>query len=911
MTGGNAVGYALTFNSTTRQLIVSVEAVSGVRRFFATSGGNISDHTETPISIGVTAVLGITTYRTTAFKLDSTVPGTVVAGIATLPENYYLHFHRPSIINSSGHTWEYSGSGIDYNALPQNGGKADSTTEQISQLGGRVFASGTNELGDFKIGGQITAFNRTGNIIFNNKVTIGQLDSIRLSLSGGVAVEEFSTDVNLGESETGGPQNKRVSTQLAVRSFLGNRLGTFIDKTVSANAVPNAVVKLNATGQINADLIPPKVVNFNITNVGGGKTAIVNQIPAINILQGDTVVEPDDSFILVNDVLSQYLIIDNDTATYSFANGDSITSALAEAVTGIVTAPPTGLAIGVGTGGYLDSNYVGYGTTGFVKGVLLGGTVTNAGSGYNVAGIYTGVTLLTQTGIGTNATANITVGAGGNVTVVDIHGGGRYYANGNIVSAASTALGGRTGGADFQYTVNDVESRLYVKLTNNQKFAGSSALADYIADSSAVGITTVLTTNYQVSFTPTDLTVGGGIDFTNDRIVVGAGNSFVNGDPIIYDANGGNLITVGGLGIINLNTYWVKVVGAGTSVELHRSYQLNDKLELTGSGTGTHKIVREVVNVTEDTLVLVGHGYSTGTALRATGATPTGITTNSFYYAGSITTNSFTFHTTQNDALSSVNGVSFNPVSIAATSTGTLTLTTQNVRYTSVVNTSSSNPDNWYLLARDSIDASNIVSGVIPPTRLGSGSANSDTVLRGTSEFTKVVFSVGIGTTQPLGVSSYSSASLAAGGIGVNTYFGAINLTVNRAAGSGDTYSTLGAARFKTSTFSVDTDGNVQIKNSTTGDVDASTLGGQTGSYYLSATNHTGSVPITRGGTGLTGVPSVGAILIGNGSAYNLTTTPTFAGIVNFSGGTASSTSTNGQVIITGGLGVSGNINLG
>ena len=102
-----------------------------------------------------------------------------------------------------------------------------------------------------------------------------------------------------------------------------------------------------------------------------------------------------------------------------------------------------------------------------------------------------------------------------------------------------------------------------------------------------------------------------------------------------------------------------------------------------------------------------------------------------------------------------------------------------------------------------------------------------------------------------------------------------------------------------------------RLRTQPLGDVDASTLGGQTGSYYLSATNHTGSVPITRGGTGLTGVPSVGAILIGNGSAYNLTTTPTFAGIVNFSGGTASSTSTNGQVIITGGLGVSGNINLG
>ena len=912
VTGGNAIGYALTFNSSTRQLVVSVEAVAGTRRFFSTTGGNISDHNAVPVSIGATAVAGITTYKTLEFKLDSTNAGTVIAGISTLPENYYLHFHRPSIINSSGHTWEYSGSGTDYNALPQNGGKGDAATEQVSELGGRVYASGTNELGDFKIGNQITAFNRTGNIIFNNKVTIGQLDSIRLSLSGGVAVEEFSTDVNLGESELGGPQNKRVSTQLAVRSFLGNRLGTFIDKTVSANAVPNAVVQLNSNGQINPDLIPPKVVNYNITQVGGGRTVLVNQIPTINIAQGDTVVEPDDSYVLVNDVLSQYLVLDSDTSDYNFVNGDVVTSALAEAVTGVVTTPPRGLAIGVGTTGYVDYNYVGYGTTGIVKGVLLGGTVTNAGSGYNVAGIYTGVQLNSVSGVGTQATANITIGAGGSVTNVDIHGGGRYYQSGNIVSAASTALGGRTGGADFQFTINDVETRLYIALTNNQKFAGSSALADYIADRNATGISTVLTNKYEVSFTPTDISVGGAIDFANDRIIVGAGNSFVNGDPIVYDANGGNIITVGGLGITDLETYYVKVVGAGTSVELHRSYQLNNLLDLTGSGTGTHKLVRAVVNVGDDAIVLVGHGYSTGTPVRVTGSTPVGIDTHAFYYVGSITTNSFTFHETQSDALFSVNGVSFNPIGIASTSTGTMTLTRQNVRYASVVNTSSTSPSNWSLLARDSIDASNIVSGVISPTRLGTGSANSDTVLTGTSEYRKAVFSVGIGTTQPLGVTSYTSADLAPGGVGVNTYYGKVNLNVTRAAGTIDTYSTLGVARFKTSTFSVDGDGNVSIKNSLSGDIDAATLGGQTGAYYLNSSNHTGSVPITRGGTGLTGVPAIGAILIGNGSAYSLTTTPTFTGsTITFSGNTASTTTTNGTVVITGGLGVSGNINLG
>ena len=229
--GGSAVGYALTYLPDTRSLIVSVESVSGVRNLFSdTSGFPITDHSPSPVSVGVTDVVGISTYYTVDTKVDSTVPGNIIPNIGDLPEDYQLRFHRPSIINSSSHTWEYSGSGVDYNALPQNGGKGNPASEQVSEQGGRVFSSGTNELGDFKIGDFITAFNRTGNIIFNNKVTIGQLDSLRLSLSGGVVVEEFSIDTNLGETEIGGPLNKRVSTQLAVRSFLNNRLGDFIDK---------------------------------------------------------------------------------------------------------------------------------------------------------------------------------------------------------------------------------------------------------------------------------------------------------------------------------------------------------------------------------------------------------------------------------------------------------------------------------------------------------------------------------------------------------------------------------------------------------------------------------------------------------------------------------------------------------
>ena len=143
-----------------------------VRRHFQVTDGvknlNISSHDGSPVAAGITQITGISTYWTTNSKIDSTLTGGNIVGVSNLPETYKLHFHRPSIINSSSHTWEYSGSGVDYNALPQNGGQTDTSTEQVAEGGGRVFSSGTNELGDFKIGDFITAFNRTGNIIFNN-----------------------------------------------------------------------------------------------------------------------------------------------------------------------------------------------------------------------------------------------------------------------------------------------------------------------------------------------------------------------------------------------------------------------------------------------------------------------------------------------------------------------------------------------------------------------------------------------------------------------------------------------------------------------------------------------------------------------------------------------------------------------
>ena len=878
VSGGVAVGIAYTYNSSSRQLVVSVELSEGVRRnFVTTSGANltIADHSGSPISTSISAVSGITTYWSVDSKIDSTLVGGTIQGVANLPEDYYLHYHRPSTINSSSHTWEYAGSGTDYNALPQNGGKSDFSKEQVSERGGRVYSSGTNELGDFKIGSFITAYNRTGNIIFNNTVTIGTLDSIRLSLSGGVAVEEFSTDPGLGSNETGGPLNSRISTQLAVRSFLSNRLGNFIDKLVSTNSVPGAVVQLNSSGQINADLIPPKPSLFFRTLIDGGRTQLVNLIPATNILSGQTVVEPTDSFTLTSDTVSQYLILPSDQV-YNFENGDLVVSTnTAGAAIGIVTAPTTS---GVNTT-VLSFPNVGYGTTGLVKGVPLTTNELVGGSGYLTPGTYPRVRLDTSSGIGTGLTADIVVGLSGTVTSVAIQTGGfKFAVNDTLTLNDPDVIGGRTGGSNFTVKVTSVETRLYLTLATGVKFPGSVILGDYIADRNAVAITTNIGIGTTASFNPTSIDVGGDIDFTNERIVVGSGHPFGDGDPVIYSVVGGTPISP----LLNNDLYYIKKVGV-TSVQLFTTYGLVTIKDLVSSGTGSHSLSRSGITTVSNQIVFVNHGLTQGDPVRITGKTPVGVTTGSFYFAGSVTQNSFTLHETRAQSLVSVNGLLISPVGLSSESepVGFMTFTKQNIEYQSSVNTSSNISENFALLSSSSLDASNIITGVFSPTRLGSGEANSTTFLNGISQYQKVITSIGIGTTQPFSVQSFGSADFPPGGVGFTTYYGAITLGLNRAVSTLDAYSTLGIAQFKTSTFSVGSDGQIQIKTSSGGgDVDASTLGGNNSAYHLNVDNHQGSITIARGGTGLSALPSLGAFLVGNGSAYQLTTTPTLQGLL-------------------------------
>ena len=285
--------YVYNWNSGTNVLTLSINKVtigiSEIRNLFAI-GSTITKVGGTVVSYSVTTVSSRTDLYGADFSILPTVVGGAFTDTGTLPGKK-IYFHRPSITNSSAHTWEYAGSGTDYNALPQNGGKTIAAFEQVSENAGKVYTSGTNELGDFKVGAFVTAFNRTGNVTFTNKVTVDTLDVLKLGV-GGVTVETISIDPDLGENEVGGPKNTRISTQLAVYNYAQNRLGNVLDKNVSTNAIPGSLVQLNSNGQINSDLIPTSRSFTNFSSGGyNSRLRQVNNIPANDMLAGDIATE--------------------------------------------------------------------------------------------------------------------------------------------------------------------------------------------------------------------------------------------------------------------------------------------------------------------------------------------------------------------------------------------------------------------------------------------------------------------------------------------------------------------------------------------------------------------------------------------------------------------------------------------
>ena len=368
-----------------------------------------------------------------------------------------IRLHRPSIVNSSSHTWEFAGSGTNYLALPENGGTKDEAQEQVSENYGRVYVSGTDELGDFKVGTFARIENRTGNITFTGTVTISEVEFLKLK-GGDVVVTGFSADNTLGGANT---SNSVLPTQKAVRDYITNNLGPFINKPYSTNAVPRALVELTDSGKISIDQIPA-LRPFEVYTVANQEERLTIE----GALAGDIAIQQDTStsFILNNDLTSQFLAFQPDP-TVQFTIGDIFSGSISD--------------------GRIQA-------TEYRQGVVYTINIVDGGSGYTSPPNVTISGTLQQGGVEARAVTTIANGEVVTISIVLYNGfvGGKGYTSAPTVTIAAPA------GAGTQATANAlIESRLYGNIVNRIQIADTDTIESSDIPAETINLTRVVNTS--------------------------------------------------------------------------------------------------------------------------------------------------------------------------------------------------------------------------------------------------------------------------------------------------------------------------------------------------------------------------------------------------------------------------------
>jgi hypothetical protein len=214
---------------------------------------------------------GNNTQFTTNFPLTT-------AQVNAITNNASIQLFAPSTVNSSSHTYEYVGSGINYTAFPQNGGITVEAAQDVEVNSGKTYVSATDQSGNFSVGPFFNVNLRSGKVTFNGSVALGVLDSLQLKGSPGVPIFEFSPDDNLG-----GPVGRAdtvLPTQKAVRDYINKSsvLGNFIGLNKGTASIPGLIVQLDSTGKIDAAQIP-SISQFTVYTVETSAERLQDYIP--------------------------------------------------------------------------------------------------------------------------------------------------------------------------------------------------------------------------------------------------------------------------------------------------------------------------------------------------------------------------------------------------------------------------------------------------------------------------------------------------------------------------------------------------------------------------------------------------------------------------------------------------------
>jgi hypothetical protein len=113
---------------------------------------------------------------------DGTYDVTFVPGVFSVSAGTDVQLYQSSRINSSGHAFEFPGSGTTYNALPEYGGVTDSSQQTVEVGAGNVFLTASDQRGNFTVGSSFRVNQTTGTVT---------LDTDQFSLSGLQAIGPF------------------------------------------------------------------------------------------------------------------------------------------------------------------------------------------------------------------------------------------------------------------------------------------------------------------------------------------------------------------------------------------------------------------------------------------------------------------------------------------------------------------------------------------------------------------------------------------------------------------------------------------------------------------------------------------------------------------------------------------------
>jgi len=194
------------------------------------------------------------TNSITIFRANATNASLNDGLASAVAGNFLLAFYFRSMVASSGHTMEYAGSGTNYSALPENGGRPDET-KQITEINnGKVWAVTVDHQGKFKAGA------------FEVNQQSGILNTPRGGIGIPLLIETLDTDTQqITSSDSNGIQ---VASNVDLNNNKIVSLGT-----PTANA--DAATKLYADGKVE-DVAVTAPITESTATVNGVKTVTLD-----------------------------------------------------------------------------------------------------------------------------------------------------------------------------------------------------------------------------------------------------------------------------------------------------------------------------------------------------------------------------------------------------------------------------------------------------------------------------------------------------------------------------------------------------------------------------------------------------------------------------------------------------------